>query len=275
MYPVQIQRIITFSNEVVYVVEGPTAKSYALRIRDEFGGEVVREVFAKSKKVFIPLDELIKKRFLGSDSLGKNIILFFDGIAIRLHLMMFGAIHIYKSNEELEKPIERVRLMIKGEERRLIVYNAPIVEIDRRENIMARLKAELGPDPLSEDWDMRRAIENLKRLQDKKIGVLLLDQSAIAGIGNILRNEILFRARIHPERLVKDLSDDEIERIVDVSEELMRKFLELKLEKRNIKDLLFVYNKYRGLCRNCGNPIRYYRQEPINRKTFVCENCQR
>ena len=57
------------------MVEGPTAKAYALRIRDEFKNEIVRDIFVKSKKIFVPIEELIGKRFLGPDSLGKNIIL--------------------------------------------------------------------------------------------------------------------------------------------------------------------------------------------------------
>jgi len=227
------------------VVEGPTAKSYALRIRDEFKDEIVREVFTRSKKVFIPVDELIQKKFLGSDSLGKNIILFFDGIAIRIHLMMFGAIHIYQIDEPLLKPFERVRLLIKGNSKKLVVYNAPIVEIDLKDKILNKLKEELGSDPLSDEWNREKAIENLRKFQEERIGVVLLNQSVIAGIGNILRNEILFRAGIHPERVVKSLSNEEIERILEITEDLMREFLKLKLEKRRIRDLLFVYNKYR------------------------------
>lgn len=257
------------------MVEGPTARAYALRISKEFRGEVIRNVFTRSKKIFIPLDGLIQKKFLAADSLGKNIVLFFDDVAIRLHLMMFGSIHVYKVDEPLLKPERRVRLLVKGDEKKLVVYNAPIVEIDWKDNILNRLKVELGPDPLSDEWNREKAIGNLRKFSEEKIGVIILNQSVIAGIGNILRNEILFRAGIHPERIVKDLSDDEIERIVEITEKLMREFLKLKLERKSIKDLLFVYNKYGGFCRNCGNLIKFYMQKPINRKTFVCKNCQK
>jgi len=257
------------------MVEGPTAKSYALKISKEFRDEIIREVFTRSKKVFIPLEGLVQKKFLGSDSLGKNIILFFDDIAIRVHLMMFGAIHIYRVDEPLLKPWERVRLLIKGDEKKLVVYNAPIIEIGWKDNIVKKLRGELGPDPLSNEWSREKAIENLRKFPEDRIGVILLNQSVIAGVGNILRNEILFRAGIHPERIVKDLSDVEIKRILEVTEDLMKEFLKLKLERKRIGDLLFVYNKYGGFCKKCGNLIKFYRQKPINRKTFVCENCQK
>jgi len=65
------------------------------------------------------------------------------------------------------------------------------------------------------------------KFPEKKIGVTLLDQSVIADIGNILRNEILFRARV---------------------------------QRKGIKELLYVYNKYRGFCKNCGGLIKFYMQ---------------
>jgi len=257
------------------MVEGPTAKAYAIRISKEFRNEIVEYISTRTKKIFVPIEEFIGKRFKGSDSLGKNIIFFFDNLAIRVHLMMFGAIHIYQLDEPLLKPEKRVRLMIKGKVKRLVVYNAPIVEFDRKESILEKLRKELGPDPLSDEWNRKKAIENLRKFPEERIGVILLNQSVIAGIGNILRNEILFRAGVHPERAVKDLSDEEIGRIVQITEDLMKNFLKLKMERKGIRDLLLVYNKYRGFCKNCGNLIKFYRQQPINRKTFVCENCQR
>ena len=257
------------------MVEGPTAKAYAIKIREEFSDEVVRRIFAKSRRIFIPLNEVVGRRFLDSDSMGKNILLFLEGIAIRLHLMMFGSIHIYRLDEALLKPESRVRLLLEGVRKKLVVYNAPIVEIDKSDRILDRLRRDLGPDPLSSEWSREEAVWNIMKFPEKKIGVVILDQSVIAGIGNILRNEILFRARVNPEKRVMDLSREEVERIVAISEELSREFLKFKLERKRIKPLLLVYNRYRGACKVCGTPIKFYMQKPINRKTFICENCQK
>jgi endonuclease-8 len=258
------------------MVEGPTAKAYATKISQEFRGEIVKDVFVKSsKRVYVPLSELIGLKFLNADSYGKNIIIFFDGLAVRVHLMMFGAIHIYYTNESLLKPEKLVRLLIMGDRKKLVVYNAPIVEVDKADKLLNRLKKELGPDPLSKEWDRRKAIENILKLKNEKIGVALLNQSVIGGVGNILRNEILFRAGVNPERFIKNLTEAEVERIVKECENLMQKFLELKIEKKGIKPILFVYNNYGGTCKVCGGKIKFYMQQPINRKTFVCVNCQR
>lgn len=266
----------SWSKMLLTMVEGPTAKAYAIEVSKKFGGEHIREVFVRSRKIFAPIEELIGRRFVKSDSLGKNIILLFDcNVAVRLHLMMFGAIHVYEVDEPLLKPMERVRLMFTGDRRRLVVYNAPIVEVGRPSHILERLKLELGPDPLSNDWSEERAYENIRKLQNEKIGVVMLNQSVIAGIGNILRNEILFRANINPERKVSDLSRDEIFKIIRLAKELSKKFLELKLQGKGIRGMLHVYNRFNGFCVFCGCSIKFYRQKPIDRKTFVCENCQK
>lgn len=258
------------------MVEGPTARAYAIKISDKFGNENIREVLVRSRRIFVPVEELVGRRFVKSESLGKNIVFLFDGdVAIRVHLMMFGSIHVYELNEPLLKPVERVRLMLTGNHRKLVVYNAPIVEVGRRDHILEQLKLELGPDPLSDEWSEERAYENIRKFQNEKIGVVLLNQSVIAGVGNILRNEILFKAKVNPERRVGDLSRDEISRIIHFTRELSEKFLELKLQGKGIREMLCVYNRFNGFCVVCGHPIRFYRQKPINRKTFVCENCQK
>lgn len=257
------------------MVEGPTAKAYTIRINREFSGEIVNNIFVKSKRIFIPLDTIVKKEFLNSDSIGKNILFFFDDVVIRVHLMMYGAIHIYEISEPLLKPERQVKILIEGEKKKLVVYNAPIIEIDRKDRILERLRNELGPDPLSKEWNKEKAIQNILKFKDEKIGVVLLNQSAIAGIGNILRNEILFKAGISPERKIKDLTIEEIEKIVNICEEISKEFLRLKVERKKIGPILYVYNRYRGKCKICGSELKFYLQEPIKRKTFVCPKCQK
>lgn len=256
------------------MVEGPTAHAYAFRISREFGGEIINHLIIKSKRIYVSPSKLISKKLLNAESFGKNIVLFTDNYAIRVHLMMFGTIHIYNLDEDLLKPERKVRLMIIGERRKLVVYNAPIVEVDFKDRLLKKLNSQLGLDPLRPEWDMNKVFRAISSYKNDKIGILLLNQSIIAGVGNILRNEILFRAGIHPERIVKNLSDEEIRRIIQITEDLSKQFLQIKLEGKRLKPLLYVYNMYNKPCRRCGGKIKFYLQEPIKRKTFICENCQ-
>ncbi len=256
------------------MVEGPTAKAYAVRIENRLKGEVIRRLYAKSRRLHVSPSLAIGKMVTGAESLGKNIVVRLEELAIRLHLMMYGSIHLYELGEPLLKPEAMVRLILEGEGCKLVAYNAPIVELDLYERLMTRLKAGLGPDPLRPDWDFEKALRRLRGFKGK-VGVALLDQQVIAGLGNILRNEILFRAEVHPERQVRSLSLDEVCRLIEEAKRLSEEFLARKLRGERIAPLLKVYNRQRQPCPRCGYPIKLYFQEPIKRKTFVCERCQR
>lgn len=257
------------------MTEGPTAKAKAIRVKQIVGNEVLTRVDLRGGRRNIDEDKLVGLQMDEADAYGKNILFVFGDFAIRIHLMMYGTIHIYDLDEPLAKPESRIRLMLVFESKRVVVYNAPVVEIDYRWRILDRLKRSLGVDPLRSDWSIQKAIMLMRRHKNRKIGDVLLDQGVIAGIGNILRNEILFRARIHPERLVKDLSDAELETIAKIAWELSWEFFRRKIEGKRIGPLLMVYNKSKKPCPRCGKPIRFYRQDPNGRRTFVCDYCQR
>ncbi len=258
------------------MVEGPTARLYAIKIARSCRGQYIKKVYVKSlKRVYIPVSSLIGEKIEDTDTIGKNILLLTGRYCIRIHLMMYGSIHIYELNEDFKKPSKMIRLLIETDSKKIVVYNAPIVEIDYRDRLVGRLLKEYGPDPLRSDWDRNEAIRRILNNGWRKIGEVLLDQSVIAGIGNILRNEILFRAGIHPERLVSQLSRDEVKKIVDVAERLTREFLRIKLDGGRLKPILYVYNRYNEKCKICGSPIKFYIQKEVGRKTFVCEKCQR
>ena len=257
------------------MTEGPTAKYQAIRIKTVANDESITNIETKSKLARVDLKKLIGKKIEDVETFGKNIVIIVGDYAIRLHLMMYGSIHIYSLSEKLAKPESQVRLFIQLETKKIVVYNAPIVEIDYKGKVIRNLVSWLGPDPLRKDWNPQNAIKLILKHKNRKIGDVLLDQGVIAGIGNILRNEILFRAGVHPDRLVKDLSILEVERIVSFSKELSEEFFERRMRHERIKPMLMVYNRYNKPCFICGTPIKFYRQQPNGRKTFVCEHCQK
>ena len=251
------------------MTEGPTARLRALQIEKEFKGQILQDIFTRSKKIYTSPKNLIGKRLEKATSYGKNILLYFDGYVIRIHLMLYGSIRF---ENEFSKPFSRVRLCLSFPHKKLVVYNAPIIEIDLANKMEKKLMESYGIDPLT-NWDKKKLIELILRNKERKIGDLLLDQTIFNGVGNILRNEILFRAGINPERKVNELSMEEIENLVIQTKRLMQIFLKMKMKGRGIKDLLFVYNKKR--CMRCNAKIIFYRQEPNGRKTFYCPNCQK
>lgn len=249
------------------MTEGPTARLRAIQIWNKFGNHEIKSIYVRSKKLHVNIDNIIGKKLNKATSYGKNILLYLNGYIIRIHLMMYGSIKFEES-----KPFKQCRLAINFDNGWLYVYNAPIVEIGKSKEIENMLLNEYGIDALF-NWDEKKLLKFMEKYSNRKIGDLLLDQHVFAGIGNILRNEILFRARINPERKMNELNMEEKKRIIKYTKDLSDKFLELKIKNKSIKDLLMVYNK--KFCPLCGNKLILYYQEPNKRKTFYCQFCQK
>ena len=128
----------------------------------------------------------------------------------------------------------------------------------------------LGPDPLRPGFERRDAVERLRRFgAGREIGDALLDQEIIAGIGNAIRVEGLFQARVSPWRKVEDLEASELELVVAENERVMRVSVAKGRRPRSI---------YRanpgGRCPRCGGPISSRGQGDDNRTAYWCAACQ-
>lgn len=257
------------------MTEGPQARVSAMLISRRLSGKTVESVYARSRKLRVPIEDLVSKKLNGADSFGKNIVLFIRDYAVRIHPMMYGTLRIIGEGETFGRPEKQVRLKISFGNCLLVGFNTLLIELDYAERIVSALETSLGPDPYKPSWSREAASLRLWGKSDEKVGVAILDQSVIAGIGNILRNEILFRVGINPERKVESLSNGEVELLLEATEDLFKTFLDRLTNGGTVKDLLQVYGRYRGKCPRCGTPIKYYRQEPVRRKTFICPNCQK
>ena len=127
----------------------------------------------------------------------------------------------------------------------------------------------LGPDPLRPDFDPEAAARRLRSgASMREIGDALLDQELIAGIGNVIRNEALFRARVSPWRKVSELSDDELLAVVTENKNVM----DISMAKGRRPKA--IYKAHREGCPNCGGEVRSRGQGDDNRTAFWCPRCQ-
>ena len=146
----------------------------------------------------------------------------------------------------------------------------------------AEVTGKLGPEPL--DWEFTPQVLG-ERLRRRKVAVkaLLLDQTALAGIGNIYADEALYRAGIHPLRSSATLTDEEIEQL----HAALREVLLESIGKRGTmlrdyhppygaagghQDHLLVYRQTGRPCPRCGAPIERIRV--TQRSTHFCPHCQ-
>jgi endonuclease VIII len=208
-----------------------------------------------------------------------------DGQVLHVHLGLFGRFRTFKADPPAPTDGTRLALRTFGEEgTTLYLAGATTVELITPADIDP-LIARLGPDPLRRDADPERFADALARRR-LPIGEALLDQKAIAGIGNVYRAEMLFRAGIDPdipagdvgEAGIKALWDDAVHllaigersgRIVTVEPEDVGRTRRSDLKRG---ERLYVYKRHDRPCHRCGDTIVSWM--PRSRLIWACPTCQ-
>eukprot|EP00873_Tetraselmis_striata_P021370 jgi/Tetstr1/441634/TSEL_029860.t1 len=146
---------------------------------------------------------------------GKNLFYFFgssatDTTVLHFHFGMSGAFKTYDLPGR--EPTPTTRLQLVNQEAKLMAHLSAMTVQHGGIGLYEEKFASLGPDPLREDADKERFWSKVVNTK-KPIGLLLMDQSCIAGVGNIYRAEILFQARLHPEQPANTVSRDKFEEV--------------------------------------------------------------
>jgi formamidopyrimidine-DNA glycosylase len=238
------------------VIQMPSAEQFSARIK----GQTVKAITRRAKYILCQLDHDI----------------------LAIHLKMTGRLFVAApENQPPEDRWVRLRLGLdNGEElcfsdaRRFgRVYLAGSVE---------EITPLLGPEPLEDTFTPAILTQQLQG-RSKVIKALLLDQSFVAGVGNIYADEALHRAGIHPLRPANSLTTDEIERLYSTIREVLNKGIEYQGASLNwyrkpdgtkgeSQDHFYVYDREGEPCLNCGTPIIKIRV--AQRGTHYCPNCQ-
>jgi endonuclease-8 len=215
----------------------------------------------------------------GVEAVGKNLLIRFDnGLELRTHLRMNGSWHRYRPGERWRRPASRARLVLEVPGAVAVCFDAPVVELfeTRAETIHPTL-ARLGPDLLAAGYGPEHEAEARQRLRDPAraawtISAALLDQRALAGIGNIWRNETLYQERVDPWARVRDLDDDTLGRLVATAHRLLRD----SVDRPPGRAPTWVYRRAGRPCPRCGTLLRSAPLETeIPRTTYWCPTCQR
>ncbi|HVP57617.1 MAG TPA: DNA-formamidopyrimidine glycosylase family protein [bacterium] len=231
------------------------------RVRVEFGVKRLKPFEASLAGVAIKDVEAYGKQFR---------IRLADGRVILVHLMMWGWWRIYAKGEAWERPPERARLVLRTAAHDVVAFSAPVVRLFARGELEADpVWGRLGPDPLRRDFSAMEFFRRLEAEPKRKIGDMLLDQHVISGVGNIIKIEALFGARVHPRRPVASLSRAEKERLLTWVLKLMAKWLK---ERGNEDTWIRIYRKSSQPCLRCGGKVERFRQS--GRITYACSECQ-
>ncbi len=222
---------------------------------------------------------LVGQSVAAVESHGKHLLIRFSGGALlHTHQRMTGSWHVYRVGTPWRKPRRYARVVIQTREAVAVCFSAPLVELLPPGKASASVVLRrLGPDILSPDFDPLLAREGLRTRRDVEIGVALLDQTALAGIGNVYKSEVLFLCRVSPFHLVGTLEDAALDQVIQTARRQMRRNLGPAM-RRTRSDLapgrFWVYGRAGKACLRCGGMVQRRLQGKQERSTYWCPACQ-
>lgn len=246
--------------------EGHTIHRLARDLSQEFAGKIVR---ASSPQARFPDAKAIdKKKLVGAHAVGKHLFLDYANARVHIHLGLFG-----KFKRTTKPPRDSVRLRLEAKDA-IWELTGPTACHLVDEGQYDALRDRLGADPLAPG---RRPTKTWERIHGSKrpIGALLLDQSILAGIGNVYRAELLFLVGVHPDTPGSAIEKATFDRLWKLARELLLRGVALNrivtVPGGKGRDRLFVYAQRQ--CRVCATPIA--RKTNALRTIYFCPTCQR
>jgi len=210
------------------------------------------------------------------EAFGKHLLYKFNNeYTLHIHLGLFG--RIQKQKLPLAEPKSSVRIRLIGKKHLVDIIGPTICEVLDQKGVTA-LIGRIGPDVLRPDANPDFAFEKISRSK-APIGRLIMDQSIMAGIGNIYRSEILWRQAIHPETPGRAIDRQTFNRIWDdacallaigVERNAIITVFDGQLSKKQYGEKFNIFGK--ASCPTCEGEIRRF--EISGRRTFVCDTCQ-
>lgn len=225
----------------------------------QFEGHKVISVSGNSK---IGIERLQGQTVLFFKTWGKNFLICFDNFTVKIHLLMFGT---YRINERKET---EPRLSLVFDNGELNFYTCSVKFLEGNLD----LYYDWSEDVMNEDWDPKAAKKKLDKIPQKLICDALLEQNIFSGVGNIIKNEVLYRVKVHPESLVGKIPAAKIKEIIEESVMYSFQFLDWK-KKYELKKHWLAHTK--TICLRCN--LRMIRKQTgvKKRRSFFCINCQK
>jgi len=207
---------------------------------------------------------------------GKHLLIALaDGRVLRTHMQMTGSWHLYRCSDRWRRPRRRMALLLETDPWHAVAFDLPQAELLRSEAHSRQLR-RLGPDLLDPDCDLDEAIGRIQSCADLPLGVALMRQDFVAGIGNVYKSEVLFLEGLDPFAPVAAITTDQLRRALERAQRLMRR--NLRGRRRNTtgrSDVSkHVYGRSGDPCPTCSTTIRMRRQGDAGRSTYWCPSCQ-
>ena len=237
--------------------EGPTIVILKEEVA-QFKGKKVLEVSGNTKE---DKERALHQQVVDFKSWGKHFLICFPHFTIRIHFMLFGS---YRINEEKDA---RPRLTLKFTNGYINFYTCSIKMLEGNLDDIYNWSADI----MSPDWNAAAARKKLKASPKMLACDALLEQDIVAGSGNIIKNEVLFRTKIHPLSEVGKLPGKQLKLLIDETHNYAFDFLAWKKQFELKKHWLVNTRK---ICPRCNIPLEKDHLGKHKRRTFFCNNCQ-
>jgi len=224
----------------------------------QFKGKKIIAVSGNSK---IDIKRLEGETVVDFKTWGKHFLICFKSFTVRIHLMMFGSYRINETKDAVP------RLSLQFKKGQLNFYTCSVKFIEEDLDSVYDWRADVM-NPL---WDTKAAKEKLKNKKGLLVCDALLDQHIFSGVGNIIKNEVLFITKIHPESDVSKLPVKKLNELVKEAVVYSFQFLEWKKE--------FVLKKHwlahtKKICPRDNIALIKKHLGKTHRRSFFCNKCQ-
>ena len=231
------------------------------------------------------LERVVGGNVTSVETRGKHLLIGFDnGLTLHTHLGLHGSWHRYRRGEPWRLSVARAVAVLETDEWLAACFDAPTVELlETRALAIHPTLRSLGADTASDEFDVDVALAALRaaRLTRMPVGDALLDQSAVAGLGNVYRSELPFIERVNPFTPVADVSDDKLRAMLERGGVLVRTNSRgggRVTTPAGTPSNLYVYGRTGRPCLRCRTPIKsaVSRRTPDSppRRVYWCPTCQ-
>jgi endonuclease-8 len=241
-------------------MEGPSL----IILKEEAKAFIGKKILKVGGNTKTEKERLLNQTVLDFKSWGKHFIIEFRKFFVRIHFLMYGSYRINEEKETRQGP----RLVLKFKNGEFNFYNCSVKFVDS--GFYSEYDEET--DIMSYKWNEKKALASLKKLPEKtEVCDALLSQKIFSGVGNIIKNETLWRIRIHPQSYVSALSLKQKKALVKEARNYSFDFYRWK-KVYELRKHYVIYKK--SICPRCN--IKYTRKYLGNPKrlTFFCSNCQ-
>lgn len=239
--------------------EGPSI----LIATEEMSAAIGKKVLTVGGNTRQPVKQLKGQTLNDTGSWGKHLLLFFSKSILKIHFMLWGSYSV-----DHKKPNRKIRLQLNFGKTKLYFYACAVQFLESKPDEIYDWSADI----LSPSWDEEAALAKLNKQSNEMVCDVLMDQDVFAGVGNIIKNEVLFLLRLHPERKVGSLTPKRKIDLIREAHDYSWKFYYWKKNYELKKHWLIMRKK---MCPNCLGPVTRRETGKRKRLSHYCEKCQK